>query len=77
MQLSSLVKIQQLNAILRRIAGWWTHCASNSRAFFLRLRYIFNNSGIRSGIICRWQNWTWLCLLELGLDNSIRKLCGC
>jgi len=63
MQLN-LVKIQQFNAMLRRVAGRWTYGASNSRASFLGLRYVFSNSGIRSRIICRWQNWTWFCLFE-------------
>ena len=68
-------KTQKFNAMLRRVAGRWTYGASNSRASFLGLRYVFSNSGIRSRIICRWQNWTWFCLFELRFDNSIGELC--
>ena len=69
-------KTQQFNAMLRRVTRRWTYGTSNSRAFFLRLRYVFSNSGMRSKIICRWQNESGFCLFELRLANSIRKLCG-
>ena len=74
-------KTQQFNAMLRRVTRRWTYGTSNSRSFFLRLRYVFNNSGIRIGIVCRWQNRSGFCPFELRFgsirnSNRIRKLSG-